>query len=252
MAGNPELSETCGFIAPGRLPVIDGGPFLLMISKRLLSLLLLSALLHALLLTLPGFESRPLAGAAGDRLDPRPEHVSSIFTIRLRAHEPVAPTLPSVEAEPKAEPENRVPEELPPEPVADPAPPPSAAADAGQKSVSAEAPLPILPDVLPRAFDRAAYLAAEQLDVRPTPLQPVVIAFDDASAIERERGQIVLVLFVGADGTVDLVDVDRSDVPPAVSAIVADTFRAARMRPGIKSERPVPARMKVLVEFEVR
>ncbi|HEX5804606.1 MAG TPA: hypothetical protein VFY24_16435 [Azospira sp.] len=227
-----------------------------MISKRLLFLLLLSALLHALLLALPGFQSRPLAGAAGDRLDPGPERASSRFTVRLRGLDAAAPILPAEPiAAPEPEPESRPPADRPADASVEPEPASeavSSAGDAGPKSVAAEVPLPILPDTLPRGFDRAAYLPADQLDVRPSPLQPVVIAFDDASGIERERGQIVLVLFVGADGTVDLVDVERSDVPPAVSAIVAETFRAARMHPGMKSERPVPARMKVLVEFEVR
>lgn len=227
-----------------------------MISKRLLSLLLLSAFLHALLLTLPGFESRPLAGAAGDRLDSRSERAASRFAVRLHGLEPTVPLPPAEPAvQPEPEPESRPSEDPPPEASTEPMPSPDEvlpAGDAGPKSVATEVPLPILPEMLPRGFDRAAYLSADELDVRPAPLQPVVIAFDDASGIDRERGRIVLVLFVGADGKVDLVDVDHSDVPPAVSAIVADTFRAARMRPGMKSERPVPARMKVLVEFEVR
>lgn len=226
-----------------------------MISKRLLFPLLLSMLLHALLLTLPGFASRPLAGGGGERFAVRADSASGRLTVSLRVLDPTVPTLP--------------PEEPLPDPAAEEqssAADPSAAAgdlaqavteaaagdEAGPKSMAAEVPLPILPDELPRGFDRSAYLAADELDVRPKSLHPIVIPFDDTSGIDRSRGEVVVVLFIGADGHVDLVDIERSDVPSAVSTIVADTFRAARMRPGIKSERPVPARMKVLVEFEVR
>lgn len=214
-----------------------------MMSTRLWYCLALSILLHALLLKLPGFSPALFGGGDGSG--------GGRVTVSLRVLDREVPTADVA---------------LSPEPAADPAPeveasaaaPPDASPDeAGNRETAAEiassgAPLPVLPSSLPRGIDRDAYLASDSLDVRPVPEQPIVIGFDDPARIDKDRGQVVLVLYVGADGRIDLVDIDRSDVPPDVAEIVAETFRAARMRPGRKDDRPVPARMKILVEFEVR
>jgi len=121
-----------------------------------------------------------------------------------------------------------------------------------EASLRPPVPLPILPATLPTGFDRDAYFPGSALDVRPTPEQPVVIDFDDPSGIDRKRGQIVIELYIGADGRVDRAEIGHSDLPEHIGERVADVFRAARMRPGMKDGQAVRAKMKVQVEFEVR
>ncbi len=222
-----------------------------MMSTRLWYCLALSTLLHALLLKLPGFAPALFGGSDGSG--------GGRVTVSLRvldnavpaadaalSPEPAANPPPEVEAS-AASPQDEAPDHTPND-----APSEAGNREAAAESPSSGAPLPVLPSSLPRGIDRDAYLASDALDVRPAPEQPIVIGFDDPSRIDKDRGQVVLVLYVGADGRIDLVDIDRSDVPPDVAEIVAETFRVARMRPGRKDGRPVPARMKILVEFEVR
>ncbi|MFC5300493.1 energy transducer TonB [Azospira restricta] len=207
-------------------------------TKRLGCCLLLSVAFHLLLLWLPGFAPSS-GGAARGRIELRLRLLEASPAIAL---ESTAEQL-AANGRVAGDSEGR---------EAEPAP------DAGEHKGSAgdepssAAPLPFLPASLPRGFDRGAYLAGDRLDVRPSPEQPIVIGLDDPQGMRRDKGQVVLVIYVGATGAVDHVDVDAADVPADIAESLAEIFRNAKMRPGIKDERPVKARMKVLVEFEVR
>lgn len=211
---------------------------------RLLPLLAGSFLLHLLVLALPGFEAQPpVAPRLAD-----PATATGRIVVRLRES---APPLPIASAVPVA----------PRTPDADAS---AASADGGlQRSLAppvptaattqpAEAALPVLPAWLPRATERVAYLPADELDERPAPEAPIVIGLEPSLPVDRERAEVVLSLYVGESGSLDRVEVGRSDLPAALAEGVADAFRGARMRPGIKSGVAVRSVMKVLVEFESR
>lgn len=59
-------------------------------------------------------------------------------------------------------------------------------------------------------------------------------------------------LYVGATGQVEHVEVDESDLPPFLEKAAVETFLQARMHPGIKDGKATRARMKILVEFEAQ
>jgi TonB family protein len=96
------------------------------------------------------------------------------------------------------------------------------------------------------------YIPAGELDVRPYPETPVVVPFPDDAAMQNGKLSVVLVLYIGANGQVDRIEVDKSDLPPAFEKAARDTFMQARMQPGIKDGQATRARMKILVEFEAR
>ena len=95
----------------------------------------------------------------------------------------------------------------------------------------------------------ARYVPAGELDERPAPEAPVIIPFPDAP-LHSVKVSGTLVLYIGADGRVDRVEADESDLPPAFERAAINTFLQARMRPGILNGQATRARMKVLVEFE--
>lgn len=95
----------------------------------------------------------------------------------------------------------------------------------------------------------APYIPAGDLDVRPSPETPVIVPFPEAVLLTNKVSG-VLVLYISADGKVDRVEVDDSDLPPAFEKAAISTFLQARMWPGIMNGQATRARMKVLVEFE--
>lgn len=95
----------------------------------------------------------------------------------------------------------------------------------------------------------ADYVSANDLDVHPSPDTPIVVPFPD-SFQGSIKGRVILILSVRADGVIEQVSVDDSDLPNAFGQAASQTFLEARLRPGIKDGRPVAARMKILVEFE--
>ncbi|MBI2306582.1 MAG: energy transducer TonB [Rhodocyclales bacterium] len=211
-------------------------------TKRLGCYLLLSAALHLLLLWLPGFAPGGASrlGAGSGRIEVR---LRLLESSPATVHNPVAeqpPTMESLVVAQERHQEIRAP---------DPGVPVDAAARDDSAAVS---PLPVLPASLPRGFDRDAYFSGDVLDVRPTPEHPIIIGLDDPQGMNKDKGQVVLVMYVGASGAVDHVDIDSADVPSEIAEALAEVFRNAKMRPGIKDDRPVKSRMKVLVEFEVR
>lgn len=95
------------------------------------------------------------------------------------------------------------------------------------------------------------YIPAGELDIRPVPELPVVIPFPDVP-LDIPKATGVLVLYIGADGRVDRVEVDESALPPEFEKMAIETFLQARMRPGILEGQATRVRMKILVEFEQR
>lgn len=197
-------------------------------TKRIYLSLVLSALLHVLLIWLLGFAS--MTGIAGHTRVGK-----GYVEVRLR---PVWSENASV-----AQSEFQV------FPQSD-----SVAVGGELAAVGREggAPLPVFPTSLHRDFDRGSYYSSNDLDVRPSPEQPIIIELDDPNMMEKNKGQVVLLVYVSPEGAVDNVEISSADAPMDVANSLMETFRAARMRPGIKSGQPVRARMKILVEFEVR
>ena len=95
------------------------------------------------------------------------------------------------------------------------------------------------------------YFPASELDVRPYPEAPVVIPFPDV-ALEEERVEGVLVLYIDIEGKVDRVEIQESTLPSLLERTAMSTFMQAKMQPGMKEGKAVRSQMKVLVEFESR
>jgi hypothetical protein len=212
-----------------------------MMSRRLTSFLLLSLVIHALLLWLPGF--MPSSGDFSSFATGRGRVEARLKLFPLPSEAP-SPEKPSISEAPLDLQENNQ---------------GTAQTDsAGQTDATsrddspAVSPLPVLPARLPLGFDRDGYLPGDKLDVRPSPEQPIIIGMDDPQGISKDRGEVILMLFVGKEGAVDHVDIDSSDVPPDIAESLAAIFGAAKFRPGVKDDQPVKARMKILVNFEVR
>lgn len=93
------------------------------------------------------------------------------------------------------------------------------------------------------------YIPAGELDTRPSPEAPVVVPFP-GTLPGISRAGAVLVLYIGADGRMDRVEVDESNLPPDFEKTAIETFLQARMWPGILNGQATRARMKILVEFE--
>lgn len=118
------------------------------------------------------------------------------------------------------------------------------AVELSDAAVSPTSPLILPPQDTP-------YVPAGELDVRPRPEAPVIVPFPDGT-LQKNKVTGVLVLYVGATGQVDRVEVDESDLPPFLEKAAVETFLQARMHPGVKDGKATRARMKILVEFEAQ
>lgn len=95
------------------------------------------------------------------------------------------------------------------------------------------------------------YFPASELQLRPSPEAPVILPFPDAP-LGKQKATAILLLYISAEGTVDRVEIDESELPAEFEKVAIDTFLQAKMRPGIKDGSAVPARMKIEVEFEAK
>lgn len=95
------------------------------------------------------------------------------------------------------------------------------------------------------------YFPASKLDIRPYPEAAVVIPFPDV-ALEKNKVEGVLVLYIDIEGKVDRIEVRESTLPPALEQTATASFMQAKMRPGMRNGKAVRSQMKVLVEFESR
>lgn len=131
--------------------------------------------------------------------------------------------------------------------------PPNSIIDGSQSSDTAEATYP--PSLPSNAFvlppQELPYLAATELDARAYPEAPVVIPFPEG-ALNKSKSSAILILFISADGKVDRIEIDKSDLPPLFEKTAIETFLQAKMHPGLKNGKVSRAQMKILVEFEAR
>lgn len=93
------------------------------------------------------------------------------------------------------------------------------------------------------------YLPARELDSRPSPVAPLILPFPEAP-LGGSRATAVLLLYIGSDGNVDRVEIEASDLPAEFELAAVETFRLARMQPGMKDGKSVRALMKIMVEYE--
>lgn len=100
-------------------------------------------------------------------------------------------------------------------------------------------------------FGVPAYLPSSELQLRPSPETPVIIPFPDAQ-LGKQKATAILLLYISSEGVVDRVEIDESELPSEFEQAAIATFLQAKMRPGIKDGKAVPARMKIEVEFEAK
>ena len=140
---------------------------------------------------------------------------------------------------------------------------PAPAAATGRLEAAAPGPEPAMVESLPKgqavAVTRVAnapptaaedeYVDASRLDTRPSPLGEIAIAAPEADG-RAAAYQGTLLLFIGPDGTVMRIAVERSDLPPDFEQAARAAFAAARFSPGRIGGRPVGAKLRVEVGFE--
>ena len=141
---------------------------------------------------------------------------------------------------------------------------PAPAATTSRLQAAAPGPYPAMVEPLPKgqalavarvanALTAAAaegeYVDASRLDTRPSPLGEIAIAAPEADG-RAAAYQGTLLLFIGPDGTVMRIAVERSDLPPDFEAAARAAFAAARFSPGRIGSRPVGAKLRVEVGFE--
>ncbi len=181
--------------------------------NRPLSLALLaSALIHAELLALL---SAPLAGRSPG---PGPSGHGQALQVRIASGQ--GP-------------------EVPPEPRA-------GQADIRTSEPPLRHPVPA-PDVRSRlGWD--PYLPAALLDERPSVV--VDIPVDPPELREHPQGgEIVLSLWIGADGAVEKIAVEENSLPTVFADSAVRGFQSAKFRPGKKDGRAVKSRLRVTVSY---
>jgi TonB family protein len=184
--------------------------------KRLCAALLVSCLLHAAFAFMPylGASKTGFRPAQPGRTQPGPSRVLSVRVI--------------TETEPAA-------------PVAD-----SAAAGAG----AAEPPLQDRTrgiDLLP--IPAPTYYSADQLTKRPQPSSAPRLDVPEMGPIFAS-GKVILKLWINEFGNVISVDVEKSEMPEAVSASAAAAFAKLRFVPGEINGRPVGSMMRIEVTYD--
>lgn len=95
-----------------------------------------------------------------------------------------------------------------------------------------------------------SYIPSEKLDIRPVPIGPVIVPPPTVDIFLSEQGRLVLELFVDEQGYVVNVEIESSDVPRSVADAAVETFKATRMRPGVKAGVFVKAKMKIQVDYD--
>jgi TonB family protein len=109
----------------------------------------------------------------------------------------------------------------------------------------------ILDDRLLLPPKEAPYLPAAEADVRPQPESAIVVPYPD-QALGRQKGAVILVLYINEAGGVDHIEIDKSDLPTVFEEAATKAFAKARMQPAIKEGKKIRSRMKILVEFETK
>ena len=101
-------------------------------------------------------------------------------------------------------------------------------------------------DLLP--VPAAPYFTTDQL-TRPPVATSEPLVFIPRKTAQFVTGHMTLKLWINELGGVDEVEVERSNLPEAVSAIAADTFRRLHFVPGEVDGRPVGVLLRIEIGF---
>lgn len=108
-------------------------------------------------------------------------------------------------------------------------------------ALSAE-PLAASAPALPPA---ASFYPANELTIKPVALGEPALDGEDMVS-----GEVVLALWIDAQGTVVEVSVERSELPADRLPVVADAFRVLRFSPGELNGRAVGAVMRIVINYD--
>ena len=101
----------------------------------------------------------------------------------------------------------------------------------------------------PRPWDEARYVAPNLLTRRPAPLKDISIPYPNNAS----RSGLVtarLTVFIDEDGSVAMISMDQSHLPPEFEAAARRAFDQTRFRPGEIDGTPVKSRMRIEVAFD--
>jgi TonB family protein len=192
-------------------------------SNRLLAALMASCLLHAAVVVMPYFGASSMVSPVAV-LKPGPDRVLQVRLLLDSA--PPGAAAGSSEARASApDPQGRRPED-------------------GERRAAAERALGA--DLLP--IPAPAYYTSDQLTKRPEPRsQPALLAPELGPSIP--SGKVILKVWVTELGNVASVEVEKSDLPEAVSRSAAAAFGKLRFAPGQLNGRPVGSMMRIEVIY---
>ncbi|TFZ08728.1 energy transducer TonB family protein [Ramlibacter humi] len=131
------------------------------------------------------------------------------------------------------------------EPAAQPTPSRTAEAPAARDAADAA---PASQAASPGDPDSVQYFTRDQLTVPPRPQSDVQVPYPDGVDDTTQR-RVKVGLFIDAGGQVRRVRMDSADVPKPFEAEIQKAFLAARFSPGQREAVPVPAFIRIEVEF---
>jgi protein TonB len=121
---------------------------------------------------------------------------------------------------------------------------------AAAQAASGPAPAQVSAPAPPAVADSRHY-PANELDVRPGIKVRVNPAYPARAARENVSGKAVLRLYIGADGAVERVEVERATPPGyGFEESAASAFSGARFSPAMKDGKRVRALMRIEVSFD--
>jgi outer membrane biosynthesis protein TonB len=187
-------------------------------SKRFLAALVLSCLLHAALVLMPylGTSAAVSWPVVRGAKHPGPARILTVRLLELEAAPAGAPA-----AESPARP---------------------AANDEPRPVVERAAGVGLLPIPAP------AYYTTDQLTKRPLPMSDPKLDVPEIGPIFAS-GKVILKIWINELGIVKSVDIEKSDLPEAISATAAAAFGKLRFIPGEINGRPVGSSMRVEVTY---
>jgi hypothetical protein len=188
---------------------------------RLAAAVALSVLLHALVIVVPWLGT----GARAVRDAPRS------LDVRLERGEVPAPPAATLSATASVVPPVPPPPYLPPSVALVPGPAPALSRGL---------------DVL--ATPANPYFTAEQLTRQPEAASQPLLTVPRQTA-RYVSGQITMKIWISARGSVDDIEVERSNLPATVSSFVVEAFSKLRFAPGEVDGRPVGVLMRVEIAY---
>jgi len=196
--------------------------------RRFLAAVLLSGLLHAALVVAPYLGVRT---DVSQRIVRSPHHAGKAETLRATLMRAPGPPAPIAETSAAG------------------ADQPDQSAPVTDSTVAQAAPDPAMGiGVLP--IPAPAYYTSDQLTRRPKPLAAPKLEVPPQLAASFDAGKIILKLWINELGTVTSTEVEKSEVPDAVSALAAAAFAKLRFVPGEIDGRPVGVMMRIEVTYD--